>query len=379
MSSPSKRSGYVSANIDAARIEAQWERISRRLPTQRVAARGYGIFTSPRMGMAVVALCALGVLWWNRTPRASMKQGVDSGWAGSLVASDDAPITFKLAEGTNIDVDPNSQLELLRNGDDVVAMALARGAARFDVAKRPGRRFSVQAGAIEVVVTGTQFYLSRRPTAEGERMHVSVQEGTVEVNRSGKAVAVLHRGEQWSGIEQSDDFRLRQIDESADLPEELRTDESPEDDLDSTVEGPRRRRRRHVAPEHAPSVEPAAQLFEQANELRRAGELRESAKLFAQLVQSYPKDRRAALSAFELGRLRMDSLGDVPGAVEALEGALKLDSRRSFAEDALARLVTAHEAQRSRESCVRARDRYLSRYPDGVHAARLAKSCTTLP
>jgi transmembrane sensor len=372
----------MSTTVDAARIEAQWERISRRLPTQRVGARRYGFLTSPRMGMAVVTLCALGILWWNRPPRASVKQGVDSGWAGSLVASDDAPITFKLAEGTNIDVDPNSQLELLRNGDDVVAMALARGAARFDVAKRPGRRFSVQAGAIEVVVTGTQFYLSRRATAEGDRMHVSVQEGTVEVHRSGKPVAVLHRDEQWSGVEQTDDFRLRQIDESADIQEELRADEGPEDDLDSPVEGPRRRRRRHVVmPEHtpSPSVEPAAQLFEQANELRRAGELRESAKLFAQLVQSYPKDRRAALSAFELGRLRMDSLGDVPGAVEALEGALKLDSRRSFAEDALARLVTAHEAQKSREACIRARDRYLSRYPDGVHAARLAKSCTNLP
>jgi len=68
----------------------------------------------------------------------------------------------------------------------------------------------------------------------------------------------------------------------------------------------------------------------------------------------------------------------LPAAVEALERALKLDARRSFAEDALARLVLAHEALHEQQACVRARERYFARYPEGVHAAHLAGRCTNV-
>ena len=52
----------------------------------------------------------------------------------------------------------------------------------------------------------------------------------------------------------------------------------------------------------------------------------------------------------------MDSLSDVKGAVDALERALKLDSRRAFAEDALARLVLAQETLGNRKACEVARN-----------------------
>jgi hypothetical protein len=71
----------------------------------------------------------------------------------------------------------------------------------------------------------------------------------------------------------------------------------------------------------------------------------------------------------------MDSLADASGAIAALERALKLDAQRAFAEDALARLVLAHDALRDRAACSRARARYLARYPEGVHAKHVAARC----
>jgi hypothetical protein len=71
----------------------------------------------------------------------------------------------------------------------------------------------------------------------------------------------------------------------------------------------------------------------------------------------------------------MDSLRDVRGAVQALERALKLDGHGAFAEDALARLVLAEEARGDRSACSRARNRYLTRYPEGVHAQHVAERC----
>ena len=85
------------------------------------------------------------------------------------------------------------------------------------------------------------------------------------------------------------------------------------------------------------------------------------------MLASYPRDPRAGLAAFELGRLRMDRLGDMPGAVRALEQAVTLAPGAELREDALARLVAASAAAHDRSVCRRARDRYLADYAGGVH------------
>jgi hypothetical protein len=77
---------------------------------------------------------------------------------------------------------------------------LAHGSARFDVAKKPTRRFSVDLGKVEVVVTGTQFRVLRKASAAGERVRVEVLEGSVEVHRADGGLVSLHRGEHWSTL-----------------------------------------------------------------------------------------------------------------------------------------------------------------------------------
>ena len=95
--------------------------------------------------------------------------------------------------------------------------------------------------------------------------------------------------------------------------------------------------------------------------------MEDAARTYQALLSAHPRDPRAGLAAFELGRLRMDRLNDMPGAVQALEQAVALAPGAELREDALARLVAAAAAAHDHPRCARARTRYLTEYPAGVH------------
>ena len=97
------------------------------------------------------------------------------------------------------------------------------------------------------------------------------------------------------------------------------------------------------------------------------------------LLAKYPTDGRAALAAFELGRLRMDRLGNLPGAVNALRQAIALSRDAGFREDAMARLVRAYDGMGATERCREAREEYLKSYPSGVHTANVSARCRGKP
>jgi transmembrane sensor len=115
-------------------------------------------------------------------------------------------------------------------------------------------------------------------------------------------------------------------------------------------------------------------LLESAKRARLAGRPRDAAIALDTLRRRYRSDPRAALAAFELGRLRLDNLGDAPGAVEALNDAIVLAPQGSFREDAEARRVDALDAEGA-PGCAEARDAYLVRYPKGIHATMVAARC----
>jgi TolA-binding protein len=377
MREPTKVSAYVFPELGNGRIDAQWSRIAEQLPGPRAKGR-----VSRPLLVAFAAVCALAVVWYQR-PVVNTAASV---WEGSVVASDESPVNMTLAEGTLIELDPRSEVALMRSSPQAVHVALSDGSARFEVAKKRSRAFRVQMGAVEVLVTGTQFRVARSVVEGGERVRVDVEEGSVEVHRKGVGAVRLAAGDHWSAfVAKAEQVREEQLEKEGDRlplsaptraaeptsPEDVSADEEAADDGEAESRG-RATRRRGKAQERAQAAE---DLFTQANVARRAGLVTESAKLFAELVTRHPRDHKAALAAFELGRLRMDSLSDVSGAVDALERALKLDARRAFAEDALARLVLAHEALGDRAACTRARARYLARYPEGVHAQHVAARC----
>jgi hypothetical protein len=71
----------------------------------------------------------------------------------------------------------------------------------------------------------------------------------------------------------------------------------------------------------------------------------------------------------------MDRLGDLAGAVQALERAVQLAPGSGFREDAMARLVTAYAASGRNSECTRARDAYLAAFPAGVHRDAVTRGC----
>jgi hypothetical protein len=115
--------------------------------------------------------------------------------------------------------------------------------------------------------------------------------------------------------------------------------------------------------------------LEQADAARQSGDARKAAGALDQLRRHYRSDPRAGLAALQLGRLRLDSLHDAAGALEALRDATTLSASPSVQEDALARQAQALETLGNTAGCQRVRDQYLSRYPSGIHSASIARRC----
>jgi hypothetical protein len=124
----------------------------------------------------------------------------------------------------------------------------------------------------------------------------------------------------------------------------------------------------------APTAPGPRELLETANAARLAGHPRDAAQAFDALRSRYRGDPRAGLAAFELGRLRLDSLGDPAGAVEAFADAMALSPGAGFREDAEARRVEALDRMHDGR-CRAARQTYLARYPSGLHAAAVGARC----
>jgi len=365
MSEARKLSSYVEPPLTEARLDAQWSRIGERLPTVRSGRMRVWL---PAAGLAVAA--ALSLVWFNPFVHD------ESAWEGSVVSSDESPVEMALAGGSFVELSPRSEVVLLRSSQRSLELRLSEGSARFAVADNRARRFSVRVGPVEVVASGSEFRLTRLRAKDGEHVRIDIEEGAADIQRNDAQASrvKLLKGEHWStfvAYEKASTLskevvRVKPVDAESTTAKTTSEATSPFEDGN----GQRSSRRSRRGASNA-----AAELLDRANLARRAGQLREAAALYDQIVQRFPQDRSAGLSAFELGRIRMDALSDPRGAAQAFERALLLDSRRSFAEDALARLALAHDAMGDAAGCKRARDRYLATYPNGVHLETLSRRC----
>jgi TolA-binding protein len=236
----------------------------------------------------------------------------------------------------------------------------------------PERQFVVRAGEVKVIAVGTRFKVTRHEAAE-HGVSVDVEQGVVEVHAAGKIERLL-AGQHWESVRPEPRAE-------APVPEAI----EPTKPLPSDVRGAHEPSNPHEQPKAAaPSgsvvVEETAEradarkLFELANHARRAGDMRGAASGYEELLRRYPKDGRATLAALELGRLRMDHLGDNAGAISALNRAAR-SGGGSVREDAMARLVRAYAATGSKAQCLRARENYERSYPEGHHRAEVRAAC----
>ncbi len=365
MTTPRRLAQYVQPDLPEARIARQWERLA---SAERSAP--WWRSRSVRMLSYSLALgCALLVtLRWFAPSLAPPVKGVafENGQAGQQ--------TLVLPDGSRVEIATNSRVTIDEYSDAKVQLSLARGRAQLSVTHQKNRPFVVQAGDYEVRVVGTRFSV-RRGVQPGEpALTVEVQQGKVAVRdrRSPQDVSVLSAGQSWSSgpavtaVSSVTDRELP-VSESPESP--ARASASPTVDQEPAVgvEPP-------IAAEPSVKIGPR-ELLDKAEQLRIRGKLRESAEVFNRLRSSHRADPRASLAAFELGRLRMDTFGDLNGSVEALRDAIALNPSATFREDAESRLVQIYHRQGNYEKCQAARLAYLKRYPNGAASKVVERLC----
>ena len=101
----------------------------------------------------------------------------------------------------------------------------------------------------------------------------------------------------------------------------------------------------------------------------------QTADAFDALRRRYRSDPRASLAALELGRLRLNHLGDPSGALDALEDAVQLGPRAALREEAELRIIDALWALGRAVDCARARDEFIARHPRSVHTSSMSGRC----
>lgn len=267
------------------------------------------------------------------------------------------------------------------------AFEVTHGAVKFAV--KPGRKQPVRvvAGDVEVRVMGTRFLVER----SGARVHVAVEEGSVQVRWKGE-VAVLRAGaDQWfppsppaPPIEPTPARPLAHeevVEQPAPHVEEplARPTKKPQPvpavkpepvhvfeplpewkRLASIGEFARAWEAMKEAP---PPRDETAELLLAADVARLSGHAEAAVSPLEQVVKKHHEDARAPLAAFTLGRVLLDDLGRPREAAAAFETARSLSPESRLAEDALARQVEA--ASRAQDSRVRElAEQFLQRYPE---------------
>ena len=235
-----------------------------------------------------------------------------------------------------------------------IVNVLRAGAARFEITKRPGRVFRVIGGDAIVEVLGTKFELER----VGSRLRVDVTEGRVRVS--------------WPGGER----RLGRGESGVFPPEPTPRRRAPVATRDPLAE-PARAEVAGAPPAQATQarIEPVAAgdelgtLLRTADRARASGRALDAAAALRAAIERDPTDSRAPLAEFRLGRLLLEDMGKPGEAAAAFARVRVLAPGGPLAPDALAREIESRAAAGDRATARTLARAYLSRYPNGSHAA----------
>jgi TolA-binding protein len=381
---------HVRVETSEARVDRLWSGVSAGLAAPRPFFKGrspprriWSAWTLARSGAALFALATVALVAVRavRPPSAAET----SAWEGARLETNADALSVTLVDGSKLKLDPASRVEFGNRTATAVKLLLVRGRIACDVTHQPGRSFVVSASGVDVRVVGTRFSVSTEQNPDTTRVEVQVERGVVEVRGTGSSAATVRveAGRSWSQITRSGLLSKEPaaapsiVPPSAGVVPRRVVAAGPASVTapaviappPSVVNPPGGRALRSTG------VADARRVLERARDQWRNGRIRDAAAAYQTLLSRYPHDPRAGLAAFELGRLRMDRLGDMPGAVQALEQAVVLAPSSGFREDAMARLVAANAGARDAVRCARARDQYLAEYPGGVHQRAVSAAC----
>lgn len=320
-------------------MEPPWDDLREKRVLRSVrSARTRRLRTRQRARWALAcaaALAVLGVLvgvgYEIRSEGPVATEATPAASAGSVLS---------LADGSRLSVQPNADVEVEVQTAAEVRLAQRAGEVLYEVPTNPLRRFEVRAAGVRIRVKGTAF----RVRVASEAVVVRVERGRVVVEDASGA-AELGAGEE-----------LRRAIRAAEPgPPSIAVSDLPEvtAPTPSSSAGP------------SPSVE---ELLARADSARAAGRHDEAASALQQILGTYPKDKRIGTVLFTLGRVER-----ARGNHAAAAAHFRSCSRGSLAEDALAEEAASWQAAGQAGQARDAATRYLQRFPDGPHVARMQR------
>jgi transmembrane sensor len=332
-----------------------------------------------------LAACIAFVLVWT-TPSATSEPRELRTETGEplemLAGAETEPRAVQLSDGSRITLEPGAEAEVLENTDRSFVTKLRKGKTRFEV--RPGgpRRWSVECSLATVEVVGTAFTVTRSE----RQVRVEVHKGIVLVRgeRVPERVQRLTAGQHLELTEEPTPT-------AAPSPEPTPAPEPPAPTVQETAAPPplsaapppvqpETWRAAAAKGDHASAyarlgdvgLEREARrardidtLLMLADVARQSGHPEQAAQMLEQAMRKHPRDSRAGLAAFTLGRLELETLGRPARAAEAFNRVISLGEPRSLQEDAHARLVQAHARAGAWEQAREAAARYEQLYPQG--------------
>jgi transmembrane sensor len=275
-----------------------------------------------------------------------------------------------LSDGSKIELDTNSELEVLENDSSNFSCVLRKGRGTFDVKPGGPRHWRIETSLVLVEVVGTRFIVER---SEGQT-RVNVERGSVVVrgDRVPDGVQKLAAGQ---ALLVTPALRAAA---SSPAPAPLAL---PLNEGGKVVALPREGGLTATAKPAAPAPEPAlaprpVDLLQLADEQRRRGDMRSAIQTLRSAVVSAEPSRRA-IAAFTLGKLLLDATGQPSEAERAFRTCLRLSPPSSVAEDALARLVEAQARAGRADAALTTARQYEQRYPSGRRLADVQRWANT--
>jgi transmembrane sensor len=371
----------VEARLDGAASRRIWQGVQARRRRRDRVARSWALSGAFALGVAA----ALAVVKVHRAPAVDRSVARSDEGAGALMLGSGAPwgevlaspsesSTLDLADGSRVVLAAGGALWPLENTGRSIVLLLASGSADFDV--RPGgpRRWSIEAGLATVEVVGTSFSV-RRSDAE---LVVEVRHGTVLVRgeRVRDRVQRLSAGEGLVVTAKEEPAPLASAAPAEPRAERVREERSLPAWRKLAGQGEYAKAYEDLGANGIAARAATAdveQLLALADVARLSGHPADAVEPLARVVSRHRTDPRAALAAFTLGRVHLDSLADAPAAANDFATALAVGLPPALLEDAYLRLVEARARAGDRAGTEQACREHHRRFPNSPRASKLAR------
>jgi transmembrane sensor len=351
---PFPLNSVLKKGVDHETIHRMWLGIAvRRAERRRVLAR-WDLLLAFGAGLsaALLLLALTGTTPWQRRPvvvrpvEGALVLENDIDWPMVDTPRSDTR-TLQFSDGSRIWLDPAARMAPLENNARSIAVLFKTGRAVFDVHPGGSRRWSIEAGLATIEVVGTRFVVTRTTGA----LTVEVEHGTVLVRgeRVVDRVQRLGAGERLT-IEREPPTVASVLSPPADdspAPpsrpfRERATHDSSPSWRELARQGAYAQAYENLGPDGIAGRAKTAdldQLLALADVARLSGHPRDAIEPLTKAVHEHSSDRGAALAAFTLGRIHIDSLGEAAAAAHDFETAIRLGLPQALVEDAYLRLI----------------------------------------